>query len=117
MTPEEALEAQRLQEALLKEYRVRSRALDDVDWSACNDALDGVRRAARDAVDVTSNVDSAKTDYQQCRQFPETFDLLRDRCQSQRSEYESEKQNAQSAIDLVVSRYRRMQDSCGGVAR
>src|SRR5262249_25674050 len=43
------------------------RSLQSVDWSSCNDDLDRLRRAARDAADKAEEVRSAKDSLRNCR--------------------------------------------------
>ncbi len=82
------------------------------DWDSCADDLDRLRRAARDAADVAERVKSAASALENCRQFPGTFDLMRDRCRSLRDDFETEVSNLQSELDDVDRRVRDVSSSC-----
>jgi len=60
------------------------------DWGSCADDLDRLRRASRTAADVAEQVKSKASDLENCRRFPGSYDLLRDRCQSRATDYEGE---------------------------
>lgn len=84
-----------------------------VDWDSCADDLDRLRRASRDASDVANDVKSKTDDFENCRRFPDVYDLLRDRCQSKRWDYQSAMQSLKSELDTVDSRIRSVRLSCG----
>jgi DNA repair exonuclease SbcCD ATPase subunit len=106
---------------------VGSLALIGADWSSCQDDLDRLRRRASDASDKASEVESASSDlqskkdeYEQCRSYPRIYDIYRDRCRSladeyetARSNFESEKSDLESALDDVDSALRSVSGSCG----
>ena len=83
------------------------------DWSSCADDLDRLRRAARDASDTAREVEAKKNDLQNCVNYPSIYDLMRDRCQSARWNYESVLSNLDSQLSIVESRLRSVQRSCG----
>jgi hypothetical protein len=97
------------------------------DWSSCQDDLDTVRRRASEASDAAAQVhqaaeelDTKRQEWQDCRAFPDIHDLLRNGCQSQRSdyasardEYESAKGNLESELDTVDSSIGSASVSCG----
>jgi len=99
-----------------------------VDFSACADALDTLRRRARDASDPAMQADSAKMEfdrkrdkYNNCRQFPQVYDLFRDGCQNQlrearsaSEELDSAVSTLESALDDVDRAVREVASSCGG---
>ena len=83
------------------------------DWNSCADDLDRLRRSARDATDIAERVKSKASELENCRNFPGTFDLMRDRCRSVTSDYESEVSNLQSELDTTDRRVRDVSSSCG----
>lgn len=90
-----------------------STAVVAADWNSCADDLGRLRRAARDAADVAEQIKSKESDLENCRRFPNTFDLMRDSCKSYASDYESEVSSLQSELDTVESRVRDVSYSCG----
>ena len=96
------------------------------DWSSCADDLDRLRRGARDAADAAEQAENArqefeskKDDLQNCIDFPDTYDLMQDNCQSAKWDYESAKSNYRSALnnlemelDTVIRRFRSIGSSC-----
>jgi chromosome segregation ATPase len=107
MSSQEIEETQRKYRELAARLAAQSRALEAVDWADCNSELDRLRRAARDASDNASEVESAKSEYESCR------DERRRDCSSERSQYEGELQGFTSELDTVVSRYKGALSSCG----
>jgi hypothetical protein len=97
------------------------------DWSSCEDDLNTLRRRASDASDAAStvrdraeNLSEKRNDWEQCRLFPEVYDLLRDGCQSQRwdyenarTDYESAKSDLEGYLDDIASTLRSVEYSCG----
>ena len=85
------------------------------DWSSCKSDLDTLRRRADDAArragdveDAASRLESKKREVEDCRSYPQIYDIWRDRCQTQRGEYDrarstflSEKGSLESALDDV----------------
>jgi len=97
------------------------------DWSSCADDLDRLRRASRDASEAAERAESAKQEFedkkdelQNCVDYPDIYDLMKDQCESLRWDYESAKSDYESALsDLeselstVGSRIRSVEWSCG----
>lgn len=97
------------------------------DWGSCASDLDDLRRTAEDASSEAEDAgskkeeaDQAEDDLRQCLQFPEIYDLLRDRCSGKRSDYEvarssyrSQLSALQSSLDDVDSKVRSVSSSCG----
>lgn len=73
------------------------------DWSSC---------AARDASDAAQQVESEKDELENCLNDPDTYDLMGDRCQSYRWDYNSARGNLESELNTVESRIRSVQWSC-----
>lgn len=78
------------------------------DWASCASALDDLSSAASEASDAAERVarterdfKSAKEEYEQCRRFPDIYDLLDDGCRSKR-------QDAEDARDELKSRVHRL---------
>ena len=109
-------------------------AASAADWDSCADDLDRLRRAARDAADKANDVKSKSDDvkskseeFENCKRYPDMYDLLRDRCRSKASDYQSAQSDYRSALsdyqnalsDLeselgtVDSRIRSVRSSCG----
>ena len=96
------------------------------DWDSCADDLDDLRRAADVASDAAKEVQSAKEELESkkdelenCINYPKIYDLMRDRCQSVRwdyesalSDYKSKLSYLESELDTVQSRIRSVQLSC-----
>jgi len=96
------------------------------DWGSCAGELDRLRRAARDASDAAQQVESAKQELESekdelenCINYPDIYDLMDDRCQSQqwdydsaRDNYKSQISNLESELNTVESRIRSVQWSC-----
>lgn len=82
------------------------------DWSSCADDLDRLRRAAGDAADAAEQTKSKAEELENCRRYPDTYDLMRDRCRSYASDYDSEVSSFQSEMDDVDRRIRDASDSC-----
>jgi len=97
------------------------------DWSSCQDDLDRVKRAAQEASDAAEELDSKarevedkRSELQNCLTYPSMYDVWRDRCQSQRREYDyarqdyiSKKRELESELSTLESRLRSVQSSCG----
>lgn len=97
------------------------------DWSSCASELDYLRRRASDASSASEDANSyksrferAKEDYEQCKRFPQVYDLLRDQCQSKRFDadsaldsYKSQLSDLASKLDDVDRKVRSVRDSCG----
>ena len=86
------------------------------DWNGCADDLDRLRRAASDASDAAKDVNSKADEYENCKQFPDTFDLMRDNCESVASDYESAVNNLNSDLSTVDSRISSANSSCSNNA-
>lgn len=97
------------------------------DWSACSSELDSLRRRASDASsaadsagDKQRHLKQAEDDYQNCRRYPQMYDLLRDGCryklselESARNYYRNELGNLQSSLRDVESKAKAVNSSCG----
>jgi hypothetical protein len=97
------------------------------DWSSCASDLDDLRRRADDASTAAEDANqkqrrfkSAEDELRQCRQYPQVYDLMRDRCQSKasdldstRSFYRSSLETLRSSLDDVDSKIRSAASSCG----
>lgn len=95
-------------------------------WPICASDLDNLRRragdaetAAQDAAQKQQRFKSAEYQLQQCRQFPEIYDLMQDRCQSKaydldsaRSWYQSSLQSLRSSLDDIDSKVKSAASSC-----
>jgi hypothetical protein len=83
------------------------------DWSTCADELDRIRRSARDASDIANNVNSKAEEFQNCRRYPDMYDLMRDRCQSKGWDYQNALSSLKSELDTLDRRIRSASSSCG----
>lgn len=83
------------------------------DWDSCADDLDRLRRATRDAADKASDVKSKAEEFENCRRYPDVYDLWRDGCRSKGSEYQSAVRDLESELSTVDSRIRSVRFSCG----
>lgn len=82
------------------------------EWSDCQDDLDRVRKAARDANEQASEADSKAKDLNNCRTYPRTYDLYKDGCLWYRSNYESAVRDLASELDTLSRRLRSVESSC-----
>ena len=83
------------------------------DWGSCADDLDRLRRAARDAADKANDVKSKSEEFENCKRYPDVYDLLGDRCRSKASDYQSALSELESELGTVDSRIRSVRSSCG----
>lgn len=97
------------------------------DWLSCTSDLGDLSRravyastAAQDSDQKQRRFKSAEDELRQCRQYPQVYDLMRDRCQSKtydldsaRSSYRSSLQSFRSSLDEVDSKVRSAASSCG----
>ncbi len=113
MTAAEILAAQRAEANLITQLRQRQQSLDLVDWSSCSSELDRLRRAARDAGDQATTVESAKDEYETCQRRQTSQERADNSCASKRTEYESARSEADSQVDTVMSRIKSVTASCG----
>ncbi|MBL8524163.1 MAG: hypothetical protein JNN20_10770 [Betaproteobacteria bacterium] len=82
-------------------------------WDSCADDLDSLRRAARDAGDKANEVKTKSEEFENCKRYPDIYDLLRDRCRSKASDYQSAQRDLQSELETVDRRIRSVRSSCG----
>src|SRR5687767_3938316 len=80
------------------------------DWDQCANELDYLKRRSSDAADKARDAESKKAEFeskrdelQRCVQYPQVYDLMRDRCQSTRSSYESARSYYSSALSDLGS--------------
>lgn len=105
MTADEIVAVQQaVQNTIQRSQQVR-RLESSVDWSDCGDAMDRLRRAARDAADRAPDLASAKDDLENCRGESD--------CSNSRSQYESILSEMRDLLDTVEARFRSTQSSCG----
>ena len=83
------------------------------DWDSCVDDLDRLRRATRDAIDAANAVKSTAHELENCKQYPDIFDLMRDRCQSKTIEYRVALNALKNMMTSVEKRIRSVSSSCG----
>jgi hypothetical protein len=82
-------------------------------WDSCADDLDRLRRSARDASDKANEVKAKSEEVENCKRYPDMYDLMRDRCRSKLSEYQSTLRDLESELGTVDSRIRSARLSCG----
>jgi hypothetical protein len=92
---------------------VGTRFVFAADWSSCAYELERLQRAARDASYVAQELDQKGQDYESCKTYPDTYDLLEDQCESKRYAYQRAANDLESSLDTVDSRIRSMSSSCG----
>ncbi|MBU2227408.1 MAG: hypothetical protein KJ936_07035, partial [Proteobacteria bacterium] len=85
---------------------------NSTDWYSCADDLDRLRRAARDAADVANDVKSKADDFENCKRFPDIYDLIQDRCRGKAYDYQSALSNLESELNTVDRRIRSVSSSC-----
>lgn len=84
------------------------------DWTGCANDLDRLHRAARDASEAANGVKSKADDFENCKQFPNIYDLMRDHCRNAASDYQSALSTLENELSTVNSRVRSVNLSCGG---
>jgi len=96
------------------------------DWYDCESQFNSLKRAsgnaaysASEAQSALDNLENAKQELEDCRDYPESYDYYGDHCQSQKYDYESAKSDYESAVDSVQSdidtlesKMRRVKSSC-----
>jgi len=88
---------------------------NSTDWYSCADDLDRLRRAARDAADIANDVKAKADDFENCKRFPDIYDLIQDRCRGKAYDYQSALSNLKSELNTVDRRIRSVSSSCGMV--
>lgn len=83
------------------------------DWDSCADALNRLRHAARNATDKANDVKAKYDEFENCKNYPEIYDYMRDRCRSKASEYRNAVSDLESELSTVSSRIKSVQYSCG----
>ena len=83
------------------------------DWGSCADDLDRLRRASSDANDAATQAESDEDEYENCKNYPDTYDLYGDRCRSVADEYRDSLDALENALDTVNDRVRSVALSCG----
>jgi hypothetical protein len=83
------------------------------DWDSCADDLDRLRRAARDATDAANEIKSKADEFENCKSYPDIYDLMRDRCRSKAYDYQSAASTLENELSTVDSRVRSVSSSCG----
>lgn len=83
------------------------------DWSACADDLDRLRRAARDAADRANEVKAKADDFENCKRYPDMYDLMRDRCRSKAHDYQGVLRDFEGELGTLDKRVRASRSSCG----
>ena len=81
-------------------------------WDSCQDDLDRMKKTAAEASDAAGDAHRKMEDYEECRNDPETYDLLRDDCRSLKSDYESAVGEVENTMEELDSRLRDVQSSC-----
>lgn len=96
--------------ALMLQLALASAPAMSADWDNCAGELDYLRRRSSDAADKAREAESKKNEFeskrdelQRCVQYPQVYDLMRDRCQIVRSGYESARNYYSSALDDLGS--------------
>jgi hypothetical protein len=84
-----------------------------IDPGSCHDDLDYLRKAASEASEAADNSKSKRDDFDDCKQYPETYDLMHDNCRSAAGDYQSALNDLEGKMDDLDGRQRSVQDSCG----
>lgn len=83
------------------------------DWSSCEYDLSKLESVADDASDIASDLESLKNDYEDCLQYPDTYDLMDDGCESQRADYEYKLSELDDEMNNLMRNVRGSLSSCG----
>ena len=84
-----------------------------LDLDSCQDDLETLGKRASDASEAAESAKDKLNDLSECRENPDLYDLLRDGCQSLRSDYESAIGDLADSMDDVDTSLRSVQSSCG----
>lgn len=82
-------------------------------FSSCEFDLDTLGSRARNASFEAEQAGSTCRQLDSCRQFPETFDLMRDGCSSHRQRCDSAKSSLEAALQGVDAAIKGVRASCG----
>lgn len=83
------------------------------DWSSCEYDLSKLERVADDASDIASDLESLKSDYEDCIEYPDTYDLMDDGCESQRADYEYKLSDLDNEMNDLMRNVKGSLNSCG----
>lgn len=82
-------------------------------FASCKFDLETLGECAEDAAFEARQADSACQQFDSCRQFPETFDLLRNGCSDDREQCASATRRLGNALQTVDSAINGVRASCG----
>lgn len=84
-----------------------------IDLGTCADDLDNLKKASSEAADAADEAEDAKEEFENCKNFPDTYDLLEDGCKNLANEYKDKINDLKNALDDVKRRIRSVNYSCG----
>ena len=82
------------------------------DLDSCHEDLDRLRRMSSDAAEAASDAQSKKEDFANCKEYPETYDLVGDHCRSTEDEYKTSLNDLEDKMDDLDHKLRSIQDTC-----
>ncbi|HXM61789.1 MAG TPA: hypothetical protein VN950_13110 [Terriglobales bacterium] len=80
---------------------------------SCSDDLEKLHKVASEASEAANHAKSKGDDFDECRNDPQTYDLMHDRCKSLDDDYQSALSDLEGKMDEVDDSVRSVQDSCG----
>lgn len=83
------------------------------DWSSCEYDLWGVKKAANNANYSAAYLDRLNNDYVNCLQYPSTYDLMNDNCESYSSEYNIKLSEFDSEMNELLRKVKNSLSACG----
>lgn len=83
------------------------------DWTSCADDLDRLRKAASEANNAATQANLEANEFEDCKNFPEVYDLYRDGCRGASSEYRNALSTLENELSTVDGKIRSVALSCG----
>ncbi len=82
------------------------------DWSSCEYDLSGVKSAANNANYYAADLDRLNNNYVNCLQYPSTYDLMNDNCESYRSDYNRKLSEFDSEMNELLRKLKNSLFTC-----
>jgi conjugal transfer/entry exclusion protein len=83
------------------------------DWSSCEYDLSKLKKAANSTSYIASDLQRLKSNYENCIQYPDTYDLMNDGCESQRADYEYKLSDLDNEMNGLMRNVKGSLSSCG----
>lgn len=83
------------------------------DWSSCEYDLSRLERTADYARDIAMELESLKSDYEDCIQYPDIYDFMNDNCESNGADYNYKLSELDNEMNELMRRVKGSISSCG----